>query len=337
MPLTEGLPRPPFRARDRRLRDLFWVMEHVIGDRLTTALAGGVRRRVDQRLVDSLREPGALLPMPEVTSPDPAVFVREHVAAGVPCVMRGAAADWPCARKWTPGWFGERFEHEPIRLLHMAPDDVGKGRYDAVETTLGHAMAHLEEGNRSYCRFLPTIMEYPELQGDLDMAWLKARRGPLSPPGNVHLFIGGAGTETGTHTAVPANLFVQIHGTKRWKIFSPDWAPILRPPMERAMYFTSEFDPDNPDYERFPAARGLRGYEVELQPGDVMYIPPFWWHKVANPTVSIGIGFRWFPPHRCLQASPTMWLLTYLSINPPLWVGLQQKLDFTKIFTTRWS
>ena len=63
------------------------------------------------------------------------------------------------------------------------------------------------------------------------------------------------------------------------------------------MYFVSSFDPARPDYDAFPAARGLQGLQVELHPGDVLYNPPFWWHKVDNPTVSIGVGFRWFPPH----------------------------------------
>ena len=38
------------------------------------------------------------------------------------------------------------------------------------------------------------------------------------------------------------------------------------------MYFSSAWDPDHPDYQRFPLCRHLRTYTVELEPGDVLFI-----------------------------------------------------------------
>lgn len=280
---------------------------------------------------------GATVPIPRIADPGPEAFLRDYLPTGQPVVLEGAGKDWACM-KWSPDWFAAHYGDEPIRLLQMAPEEIEDGKYYApTETTLGDAMRRLEEGNRAYCRFLPILMERPELQGDLRMDWFRARRGPWSNAGNLHLFIGGAKTATATHAAVSANLFMQIHGVKRWKIYSPEWSPVFKPPMERSMYFTSTFDPDEPDFDAYPEARHLRGYDIELHPGDVLFNPPFWWHKVSNPTVSVGIGFRWFPPGLCYRASPTQWLLTYLSINPPFWVGARYKLDFTRIFSARWS
>lgn len=323
----------PWGAVDDAKYKALWVAEHLFGRR-----AAGARERVRRRQIASLADKkGVLLPFPRANATaDPEEFVRTYLRNNQPVLFKGAAKDWPAVKKWSPAFFGERYGKDPIRLLHMAPDDAGKQRYDGVDTTLGDAVARLSEGNRAYIRFIPILNDYPELQADLDMKWLRARRGPLSPPGNMHLFMGGAGTETGTHAAISTNLFIQVHGKKRWKIYAPSWTPVFAPPMERAMYFSTSFDPDRPDYDRYPGARHLVGYEVELEPGDVMFVPPFWWHKVANPTVSIGVGFRWFPPGPCFRASPVQWLLTYMSINPPFWVGLQHKLDFTKIYTTRW-
>jgi hypothetical protein len=326
----------PFSRRDQRRFNAFWLMEHCVGGRMTERLVGERRRRVRADQLTALEgHDGALLPVPRVRNQDVATFLRDHLAAEQPVVLEGAAAHWPCMDRWTPEFFSQRFGDEPIRLLQMGPEDTGAGRYESVETILSDALQRLEEGNRAYCRFLPTLMEYPEMQADLDMAWLRARRGTLSTGGNLHLFIGGAGTSTGLHSAVSTNLFVQVLGKKRWTLYSPSWTPLLEPPMDRAMYFWSTFDPEAPDYDAFPACRHLRGYEVELGPGDVLFNPPFWWHKVSNPTMSIGVGFRWFPPGPCYRASPIQWLLTYLSVNPPLWAGLRHKLDFTKIFVDR--
>jgi len=327
---------PPFPRRARRVRNALWVSDHVLGRRLTHRLLGSVRDRTDTTMADAVAGLlGRRHPVPDYTG-SPEAFVSEVLPRGEPVVLRGAAARWPAVRQWTPAFFARTLGDEPVRLLHMNPEDAGSGRTDGVDTTIGEALARLDEGNAAYLRFVPALVQRPDLRDMLDVPWLSAHRGPLSPPGNLHLFIGGAGTDTGLHSAVPANLFVQVHGRKRWVIYPPSASPAFRPPMERAMYFASRFDPDAPDADAFPEASALPAYEVELGPGDVLYNPPFWWHKVSNPTVSIGVGFRWFPPHLCFRASPTQWLLTYLSVNPPFWVGAQLGLDFTKIFTTRW-
>jgi len=327
---------PPFPRRARRLRNALWVAEHVAGQRLTRRLLGGVRDRVEEKLRASVAPlHGERRPVRRWEGTAEA-FVREVLPANEPVVLRGAAADWPAVARWTPDLLAAELGDEPVRLLHMDPEDAGSGRTEGVDTTIGEALARLSEGNTAYLRFVPSLMQRDDLRAQLDLAWLRARRGPLSPPGNLHLFVGGAGTDTGLHSAVPANLFVQVAGRKRWVLYPPSASPAFRPPMERAMYFASRFDPDAPDPEAFPEACALPALEVELGPGDVLYNPPFWWHKVSNPTVSIGVGFRWFPPHLCFRASPTQWLLTYLSVNPPFWVGLQLGLDFTRIFTTRW-
>ena len=35
-------------------------------------------------------------------------------------------------------------------------------------------------------------------------------------------------------------------------------------------------DLDNPDYERFPRLKELRGRQAILGPGDVLYLPVYW-------------------------------------------------------------
>jgi hypothetical protein len=46
--------------------------------------------------------------------------------------------------------------------------------------------------------------------------------------------------------------------------------------------------------------RAINRYEVTLSPGDLLLIPPFWWHEVENITPeSIGVSTRWayLTPH----------------------------------------
>ncbi|KAG7251595.1 hypothetical protein CRUP_001379 [Coryphaenoides rupestris] len=44
----------------------------------------------------------------------------------------------------------------------------------------------------------------------------------------------------------------------------------------------AKVDFDNPDYERFPNFRKLVGYEAVVGPGDVLYIPMYWWHHIES-------------------------------------------------------
>lgn len=43
--------------------------------------------------------------------------------------------------------------------------------------------------------------------------------------------------------------------------------------------WTSQVDFDNPDYERFPNFQNVVGYETVVGPGDVLYIPMYWWGR----------------------------------------------------------
>ena len=41
-------------------------------------------------------------------------------------------------------------------------------------------------------------------------------------------------------------------------------------------------DFETPDLERFPALARARGLETTLEPGDVLWLPSFYWHYVRQ-------------------------------------------------------
>lgn len=41
-------------------------------------------------------------------------------------------------------------------------------------------------------------------------------------------------------------------------------------------------DLDNLDYETFPKLRNLHGVQAVIGPGDVLYIPIYWWHYIES-------------------------------------------------------
>jgi Cupin-like domain len=62
--------------------------------------------------------------------------------------------------------------------------------------------------------------------------------------------------------------------------------------------------PDAPDVDRFPLYRGLEPIEVELQGGEMLFLPSFWWHQVHSVTTEIGVNSWRKPPARLMNLSP---------------------------------
>jgi ribosomal protein L16 Arg81 hydroxylase len=84
--------------------------------------------------------------------------------------------------------------------------------------------------------------------------------------------------------------FVQLHGRKRFTLVAPAFTP--RVYNEVGVY--SEVDPEQPDYRAHPAFRGVPTTSIVLEPGDTLFLPIGWWHRVESLDVSISLSFTNF-------------------------------------------
>eukprot|EP01095_Lingulamoeba_sp_RSL-Kostka_P011121 TRINITY_DN4156_c1_g3_i1.p1 TRINITY_DN4156_c1_g3~~TRINITY_DN4156_c1_g3_i1.p1 ORF type:complete len:618 (+),score=238.60 TRINITY_DN4156_c1_g3_i1:63-1916(+) len=108
------------------------------------------------------------------------------------------------------------------------------------------------------------------------------------------LWAGMQGCCTPLHYDEAHNFFGQIDGRKRFYLCSPKYFPSLYPfPYHHPMDRQSQVNVYNPNNEIFPRFNEAVAIECNLEPGDVLYIPPYWWHHVENLTDGIGINF-WF-------------------------------------------
>ena len=111
------------------------------------------------------------------------------------------------------------------------------------------------------------------------------------PPAMILFWCGVLGTSSGLHSDEHANCNVQIFGKKHFVLFSPNQVDLF----ERIPGRTQcRFDPNLPDFDRFPLARNASGYECWLNPGDSLHIPPKWLHQVTVvSTWAINVNFFW--------------------------------------------
>ena len=92
------------------------------------------------------------------------------------------------------------------------------------------------------------------------------------------------------------NIFVQIRGKKRLILFPPKDYLSLYPKLEgdSTLLRWSKVDPENSKYESFPNFPWQEKIEIILEAGEILYIPPFWWHHVTALNENISLTF-WYP------------------------------------------
>jgi hypothetical protein len=101
------------------------------------------------------------------------------------------------------------------------------------------------------------------------------------------LWAGHGGGCTPMHWDALSNFFTQLEGRKQILLFPPSQWPNVYPypfdhPMETyAMVDVTQADSEE-SRQRFPALSRARGLEATLEPGDVLWLPSFWFHHVRQ-------------------------------------------------------
>lgn len=109
-------------------------------------------------------------------------------------------------------------------------------------------------------------------------------------------WIGPAGTLTPLHTDPYENIYAQIVGYKYIRIYSPEESDKLYPFktfLTNNSSLTADLLDGKVDDCRFPLYTTAVHQEVVLEPGDILYMPPLWWHFLKAMTWSISINY-WF-------------------------------------------
>lgn len=222
-------------------------------------------------------------------------FLDHYYAPGYPVVIEGAMSGWPALDLWTPDYLKRAVGSSEVEFQggrDTAPDfELAKDRhkrkmpFDAFIDLISADGA----GNDAYI----TAYNSGTNQQALDV--LNADLGHLDrylTKGPGMLWIGPGGTFTPLHFDLTNNLLAQIVGTKSLILIPPSEAQKLA---NHRHVFSAVHDITDPDQlERFPQAAQACQFDVELEPGDLLYIPIGWWHQVAAVDFSIMITYTNF-------------------------------------------
>jgi hypothetical protein len=216
--------------------------------------------------------------------PMSATAFRARAREGLPFLIPGAVARWPiCAHG--PQLLRERFGHLQVRAR------VG----DYIGTAFAPDRAMRDMTMREYLELADATPGLPPYLGNLELRELNSMcHWPtyfekMGPP---RFWIGPAGTVTPLHCDFDDNIFAQVWGTKRIFLSPPHHDEFLYTREANPVLFGSPFDPESPDFERYPLARQATMIEVIVEPGDMLYVPAGWYHQVRALTFSLSSN-RW--------------------------------------------
>ncbi|KNA25429.1 hypothetical protein SOVF_005430 isoform B [Spinacia oleracea] len=113
---------------------------------------------------------------------------------------------------------------------------------------------------------------------------------------SINAWFGPGGTVTPLHHDPHHNLFAQVVGKKYVRLYAASVSEELYPHSETMLCNSSQVDLDNIDDNAFPKAKDLEFMDCILDEGDMLYIPPKWWHYVRSLTPSLSVSFWWSNP-----------------------------------------
>jgi hypothetical protein len=218
-------------------------------------------------------------------------FDKKYFYPQKPVVIRGIINDQPAGEKWTMEWFKQNHGDIMVDLFDSKKTNYAKTAITEPDLKMRFAdYLDLISSNKptDYRIFLFNIFKIvPELRDDFKCP--KIFESALKDMGFV--FFGGINSVTRMHQDIDMSnvLLTQFDGKKRVVLFSPDQSDMLY----RLPFNTFGLvDIDKPDYEKFPALKYIKGYDVTLERGDAVFMPSGYWHHIVYTTGGFGVSFR---------------------------------------------
>jgi hypothetical protein len=271
--------------------------------------AVGLKTRAESRLREQcckLGEGGLYeIPRVPVSSLTPETFQSIYLDDNTPVVLTGFASSWPAIKKWTPEFFKEHYGNQtvPVRV-----DATSVTRFDFSNMLFGDLIDRIVAGSTESATGLENIFNRnKELRDDLCLKTLD--RYGSRPRGktlmsqvlgrmiSTQLFFSNPKGCTGWHCSSGINLFVNVYGRKKWTMAHPKHSMWMSPVVRNDAYYSTSVIDHRKSHKEL-AAEGydlytyVPKYQTVTEPGDVLFVPQWWWHAVDNESISIGVATR---------------------------------------------
>ncbi|MEQ1601451.1 MAG: cupin-like domain-containing protein [Methylophilaceae bacterium] len=222
-------------------------------------------------------------------------FISTYKKQEIPVVIRQLTQSWGARRKWNLDYFCEIAGDNMVSLYGGGERAKGRRHQHAslLKMRFSDYIESLKQGENKLRMFFYNILdEAPKLIEDFFYPEIGLNFFKKLPV----MFFGGKGAKVQMHFDIDLADILLCHfgGKKRVYLFAPEQKKYL---YHVPFSFSALFDVDieQPDYERFPALQHLQGFVTELNHGDVLYIPPGFWHYIVYEEIGFSLSLRAFP------------------------------------------
>ncbi|KAF2311987.1 hypothetical protein GH714_027672 [Hevea brasiliensis] len=222
-------------------------------------------------------------------------FLREHFLCGCPVIISDCMAHWPARTKWNDMDYLEKVAGE-----RTVPVEVGKNylcqEWKQELITFSQFLERIRSSGSSsdvptYLAQHPLFDQINELRNDICIPdYCFVGGGELR---SLNAWFGPAGTVTPLHHDPHHNILAQVVGRKYIRLYPASLSAELYPYSETMLCNSSRVDLDNVDEREFPNMRDLEFLDCILEEGEMIYVPPKWWHYVRSLTTSFSVSFWW--------------------------------------------
>ncbi|KAK6645095.1 hypothetical protein RUM43_001371 [Polyplax serrata] len=234
------------------------------------------------------------------TLPCPSVeyFRKNHFTQNRPVKLTGCIDHWPALNLWkdldyivkkagcrtVPIEIGKHYADESYSQKLMKISDFVKDFIREDAEKVGYLAQH------------QLFDQVPELRRDIlepDYCALTEKSEHSAGETEINAWFGPKGTVSPLHFDPKHNLLCQVVGTKKIVLHPQSDSEYLYPHEGTLLFNTSQVDVENPDYDKFPEYKRTVQKQCLLRPGEMLYIPPRYWHHVRSLENSFSVSFWW--------------------------------------------
>ncbi|KAI7878933.1 Clavaminate synthase-like protein [Lichtheimia hyalospora FSU 10163] len=233
-------------------------------------------------------------------------FVTRITTSETPFIIPiGAIDHWPALEKWhsvpylisvagdrmVPVEIGSKYTDQDWQQKLMRFEDFLRTYILSNDNNTDRPSAYLAQHDLFH--------QIPRLANDIitpDYCFCEPEPSELypNPPPDViqNAWFGPKGTVSPLHHDPYHNVLAQPVGRKYIRLYAPSQTKYLYP-HQGIMSNTSQIDVEHPDQETFPLVNKAEYLECILQQGELLYMPPRWWHYIRSLSTSFSVSF-WF-------------------------------------------
>lgn len=246
------------------------------------------------------------LKIERIKKPTPEFFKQYIAADRRPVIITGVVNNWQAYSAWTADYLNNAIGDTEVKVSVSQDENFNGLMTTKKQLKFRDYLDSLQPNDNSnsenyYLQAILIPKTLPILLQDIEYPDYFDRE----LFGELNIWLGRSGKITPLHYDLADNLFAQVRGRKRFVFFDPGQTSLLYLPAIDSItpHFSQVGNIDEVDITKFPKFKKAQiSCECTLEPGEMLFIPGFWWHQVYSldnqQFPAISVNFWWTSPLR---------------------------------------